>query len=159
MDIEYRFATINDRNTIMFGIIDIMEIEDGTRKFETDEIEKEEWKSIDFGIANNNIYVVENKNTSELIGFIWFTISKKCFFGVDYTPFANNYLWISQVWTKKEYRNNGICSGLYNKLIDHCKSNNIKEIWLDVHNINEKSMKFHKNRGFEPKITLLNLSI
>ena len=72
--IVYRFAKVDDRSKIMFGRVDIMEIEDGTRKFVSPEIEEKEWDLIDFAITNSRIIVAEKINAigKEVIGFIWF---------------------------------------------------------------------------------------
>ena len=159
--IVYRFAKVDDRSKIMFGRVDIMEIEDGTRKFVSPEIEEKEWDLIDFAITNSRIIVAEKINAigKEVIGFIWFIVSNKCPYGIDYTPMPYDYLWVSQVWTQNEYRNNGIGKHLYDEVIKYCKINKISEIWLDVHNINKKSMSFHTKIGFESKISLLKLCV
>jgi len=68
-------------------------------------------------------------------------------------------LWISNVWVKKEYRNKGIGKNMYDTVIEHCKVNNIKEIWLNIFNNNIKSIIFHEKFGFEPKITLYKLLV
>ena len=152
----YRLATTNDRNSIMKGMIDIMEIEE--RVFTSEAHKNREWDAIDNGIKNQAIILAENSNL-KTIGFIWYVISNKCFYGVDYVPYDTNYMWISYIWVDSSYRGQGIAKGLYNNVIAICHINTIKKIWLDVNTKNMKSIMFHESIGFTPQISLYSLNV
>ncbi len=152
----YRLATTNDRNSIMKGMMEIMEIEE--RVFTSEEHKNKEWDAIDNGIKSQAIILAENSNL-KTIGFIWFVITNKCFYGVDYVSYDTNYMWISYIWVDSSFRGQGIAKGLYNNVIAICHINNIKQMWLDVNNKNMKSILFHESIGFAPQISLYSLNV
>ena len=95
----------------------------------------------------------------QVAGFIWFTMTKKCFVGIDNCDFTDSYVYISYVWVNKLIRGKGIAKKLYAKVIEYCKANNIKKVWLDIPLNNKMSMDFHKKIGFEPQTTLYSKCI
>lgn len=94
-----------------------------------------------------------------VIGFIWFTMTKKCFVGIDNCDFTDSYVYISYVWVDKTIRGRGIAKKLYAKVIEYCKANNIKKIWLDIPLNNKQSIDFHEKIGFESQTTLYSKCI
>ena len=95
----------------------------------------------------------------QVAGFIWFTMTKKCFVGIDNCDFMDSYVYISYVWVNKLIRGKGIAKKLYAKVIEYCKTKNIKKIWLDIPLNNNMSIDFHKKIGFEPQTTLYSKCI
>ena len=153
---SYRFATLLDINVIMKGILEILFLEENKTSFFSEEKNQEQYNLICNAIDNNTIIVSENNtnNTNEVIGFIWFTITNKCFYGLDYGNLENNYMFISYIWVIESCRNKGIAIQLYDKVINYAKEKNIKKIWLDIYMSNEKSINFHTKLGFHPQIIL-----
>ena len=155
---SYRFARSTDIDVIMKGILEILFLEENKTSFFSEEKNKEQLNLIREAIDKNAIIVAED-NDSEVIGFIWFNVTHKCFYGLDYGNLENQYMFISYVWVIEAARNKGIASQLYDKVIDVAKVNNIKKIWLDVYMSNEKSIHFHSKLGFQPQITLYSKDI
>ena len=153
----YRFATSTDIDVILKGILEILFLEENKTSFFSEEKNQEQLNLIGNAISENTIIIAENN--SEVIGFIWFNVTHKCFYGLDYGNLENQYMFISYVWVIEAARNKGIASQLYDKVIDVAKVNNIKKIWLDVYMSNEKSIHFHKKLGFQPQITLYSKDI
>lgn len=89
------------------------------------------------------------------VGFLWFSISKKCPYGINYGEYSKKYLWIDFSFVSKKFRKHGIGTALYNESFKIAKRKKICTVVLDVFEINKLSMKFHKKLGFEPKIHLL----
>ena len=89
------------------------------------------------------------------IGFIWFTISNKCPYGVDYGDYEKKYLWINFSFVSKENRNKGIATSLYREVFKVASSKKIYSIALDVFEVNKNSLRFHEKLGFKSKINLM----
>ena len=157
----YRYATALDIDVIMKGILEILFLEENKTNFFSEEKHQEQLHLIDSAIDKNTIIVAENNHNdnNEVIGFIWFHITHKCFYGLDYGKLEKQYMFISYIWVIEEYRNKGIAKQLYDKVIDIAKDKNIKKIWIDIYMSNDKSINFHNNLGFQPQITLYSKDI
>ena len=155
---SYRFATTTDIDVIMKGILEILFLEENKTSFFSEEKKQEQYNLICIAIDNNTILVSENNN-NEVIGFIWFNITNKCFYGLDYGNLENHYMFISYIWVIESCRNKGIALQLYDKIINYVRENNIKKIWLDIYMSNEKSIHFHNKLGFQPQIMLYSKEI
>jgi ribosomal protein S18 acetylase RimI-like enzyme len=156
-DCSYRFATVDDFDRIMKGRLEILFIEEKEKSFITSKIVKDETEKILIGIENNSIIVTEIINT--VVGFIWFNISQKCFYGVDYCNVPNPYAFVSYIWVDEKYRARNIGSTLYENLIEHLKKNNITKIYLDIFLNNPSSINFHTKLGFEPLLSIYSKDI
>ena len=158
---SYRFATLLDIDVIMKGILEILFLEENKTNFFSEEKNQEQYNLIYNAIDKNTIIVSENhtKDNNEVIGFIWFNITNKCFYGLDYGNVENDYMFISYVWVIESCRNKGIAKQLYDKVINFAKEKNIKKIWLDIFMSNEKSINFHTKLGFQPQIMLYSKDI
>ena len=161
----YRIATIVDIDIIMKGILEILFLEENKTYFFSEDKKQEQLNLIYDAINNKTIIVAEkhnsnsNSNNNEVIGFIWFNITNKSFYGLDYGKLESNYMFISYVWVIETSRDKGIATQLYDKVITYAKENNIKKIWLDIYMCNEKSINFHNKLGFQPQITLYSKDI
>ena len=154
-----RFATLLDIDVIMKGILEILFLEENKTSFYSEEKHQEQYHLICNAIDKNTIIVSETNN-NEVIGFIWFTITNKCFYGLDYGDLENQYMFISYIWVIESFRNKGIAKQLYDKVINYAKENTtIKKIWLDIYMSNDKSIDFHKKLGFQPQIMLYSKDI
>jgi ribosomal protein S18 acetylase RimI-like enzyme len=163
---SYRFAIPTDIDIIMKGILEILFLEENKTSFFSEEKHQEQYNLICNAIDKNTIIVSEintntTNNTTEVIGFIWFNITNKSFYGVDYGNVENQYMFISYIWVIESFRNKGIAKQLYDKVIHYAKENmpNIKKIWLDIYMSNEKSIHFHSKLGFHPEIILYSKDI
>ena len=154
---SYRPATIADKDVIMQGILEILFLEENKTSFFSEERKQEEYDLISSAIDKNAIIVAVNNN--EVIGFIWFNITNKCFYGLDYGNLEKHYMFISYIWVIESFRNKGIALQLYDKVINHAKAHNIKKIWLDIYKSNEKSINFHNKLGFQSQITIYSKDI
>jgi ribosomal protein S18 acetylase RimI-like enzyme len=152
----YRFATSLDTDVIMKGILEILFLEENKTSFFSDEQTQEQYDLICNAINEKTIIVSES---DKVVGFIWFNITNKCFYGLDYGNLENQYIFISYIWVMEPFRNNGIATQLYDKVINYAKDNNIKKIWLDIYMSNEKSINFHNKLGFCPQIILYSKDI
>ena len=155
---SYRFATTTDIDVIMKGILEILFLEENKTSFFSEEKKQEQYNLICNAIDKNTILVSENNN-NEVIGFIWFNITNKCFYGLDYGNLENHYMFISYIWVIESFRNKGVALQLYDKIINYARENNIKKIWLDIYMSNEKSIHFHNKLGFQPQIMLYSKEI
>ena len=182
----FRFATEIDNDIIIQGLLEIKRIEERNSEDFSAREEKEQRKLIHDAITNNSIMVVEeflkdnndilrennnehehdneHKNSDDnlkkqVVGFIWFTITKKCFVGINNCDLNNSYIYISYVWINKKCRGQGLAKELYNQVFAYGKENNISKIWLDIHLINTYSETFHKQLGFEPQVVIYSKSI
>ena len=155
---SYRFATTTDIDVIMKGILEILFLEENKTSFFSEEKNQEQYNLICNSIDKNTILVSENNN-NEVIGFIWFNITNKCFYGLDYGNLENHYMFISYIWVIESFRNKGVALQLYDKIINYARENNIKKIWLDIYMSNEKSIHFHNKLGFQPQIMLYSKEI
>ena len=175
---SYRFATSLDIDVIMKGLLEILFLEENKTSFFSEEKKQEQYNLICNAIDKKTIIVSEynanNKNNTnntnntnnannknEVIGFIWFNITNKCFYGLDYGNLENQYMFISYIWVIETFRNKGIAMQLYDKVINYAKENytNIKKIWIDIYMSNEKSINFHNKLGFTPQIMLYSKDI
>jgi ribosomal protein S18 acetylase RimI-like enzyme len=161
---SYRFAKSTDIDVIMKGILEILFLEENKNSFFSEEKHQEQYNLICNAIDKNTIIVSENNtnninNNNEVIGFIWFNITNKSFYGLDYGNLENHYMFISYIWVLESFRNKGIAKQLYDKVIHYAKENNIKKIWLDIYTSNKKSINFHSKLGFHPEITLYSKDI
>lgn len=151
MNYTFQNATFNDLEFILEGVIEINELENEQVNVE---VEKDNIKN---AINKSKILLCLEENIK--VGFIWFSISNKCFIGLDCTPFEENYIWITTIWIKAEFRNKGIAKLLYEQVNIKAKELNIKKIWLDIYNSNNKSIEFHKKLGFIPEFTVFSLNV
>ena len=150
-----RFATLTDIDVIMKGILEILLLEEN----DSDQSNETEQLNLICNAIDKNCIIVSENNNNEVIGFIWFNITNKSFYGFDYENCKNHYMFISYIWVLESYRNNGIATELYDKVIQYAKENNIKKIWVDIFLSNEKSIIFHSKLGFNPQITLYSKDI
>ena len=160
-DIIYlnRFATLLDLDIIMKGILEILFLEENKTSFFSQEKYQEQYNLI-YNAIDKNTIIVSETNNNEVIGFIWFNITNKCFYGLDYGNLENQYMFISYIWVIESFRNKGIAKQLYDKVINYAKEKTtIKKIWLDIYMSNEKSIIFHKKLGFQPQIMLYSKDI
>ena len=147
----FKKSNITDVDFILQGVIDINNIENIPINIE---LEKNCVMN-----AINNSWIIIAENDSDKLGFIWFNITNKYFMGHDYTPFNEDYIWISSIWTKPTHRNKNVASQLYEHVFNKAKELGIKKIWLDIYNSNLKSIDFHIKKGFKPEITLYSLDV
>jgi ribosomal protein S18 acetylase RimI-like enzyme len=157
VSLSYRFATSNDRDVIMKGILEILFLEENKTSFFSAEKHQEQEDLISNAIDKNTIIVAEKNN--EVVGFIWFNVTNKSFYGLDYGNLENHYMFISYIWIIESSRNTGIAMQLYDRVITYAKERHIKKIWLDIYMSNEKSIHFHNKLGFQPQITLYSKDI
>ena len=115
---SYRFATSSDIDVIMKGLLEILFLEENKNSFFSEEKHKEQLNLIEKAIDKNAIIVAENNdNNSKVVGFIWFNVTHKCFYGLDYGNLEEQYMFISYIWVIETARNKGIDSQLYDKVI------------------------------------------
>ena len=130
MDLSYRFARSFDSDIIMKGILEILFLEENKTSFFSAEKKQEQEHLISNAIDKNTIIVAEKNN--EVVGFIWFNITNKSFYGLDYGNMEDHYMFISYIWVIESSRNKGIAMQLYDRVINYAKENTtIKKIWLD----------------------------
>ncbi|KAL0489599.1 aminoglycoside N(6')-acetyltransferase type 1 [Acrasis kona] len=155
MEIETRFARLEDFDFVHTGRKEVFDIEnvDGSYVYN----EEFERNKIEEAIKSNRVLVAASKE--RLVGFIWFVLSSKCSFGVDYDDHSNVYAFIDFVFVSNEFRSCGVGRKLYTQMEIWCKENNIKEIVLDVMECNPKSMLFHEALGYKPFVRLYSKKI
>lgn len=156
MVVSYRFATILDTVVIMKGLLEILYIEEH-KKYFSPEKKKEQLEIINHALNLNSIIVAET--AEEVVGFIWFTITNKSFYGLNYGNLEEPYMFISYIWVLESARGKGIATKLYEIIINNAKKNNIKKVWLDIYSHNKKSIDFHHKLGFTPEIVLFSKNI
>ena len=155
--IIYRFATILDTVVIMKGLLEILFIEEHKKSF-SPEKKQEQLEIINIALNTKSIIVAENAQ-QEVIGFIWFTITNKSFYGLNYGSLEEPYMFISYIWVLESARCKGIARKLYETILTNAKKNNIKKVWLDIYRHNTKSIDFHEKLGFKPEILLFSKNL
>ncbi len=151
--IDIRYAELSDIPFIINGINQIVEIESGDIRLEESLNRTDRDKKAREDIPKKNILVATLRNNP--IGFIWFTISNKCPYGVDYGDYTRKYLWVNFSFVSKENRNQGIATSLYKEVFKIASSKKIYSIALDVFEVNKNSLEFHEKLGFNSKIRLM----
>ena len=151
--IGIRYAEISDIPFIINGIKQIVEIESGDILIEESLIRTDRDKKALDAINKKNILIATMEN--DLIGFIWFTISNKCPYGINYGDYTKEYLWVNFSFVSKENRNKGIATSLYKEVFKIASSKQIHSVALDVFEINKHSLQFHEKLGFKSKIRLM----
>jgi ribosomal protein S18 acetylase RimI-like enzyme len=132
----------------------IMIVEDGLYKEDDSSDDSDSDSKSDSSVSTDSGINMNILKRQVVAGFIWFTMTKKCFVGIDNCDFTDSYVYISYVWVNKLIRGKGIAKKLYAKVIEYCKANNVKKVWLDIPLNNKSSMDFHKKIGFEAQTTL-----
>ncbi len=56
---------------------------------------------------------------------------------------------IKRLYIKKEYRGQGLSYALYEKVIQYCKENKFKKIFVGTHNKLERAIQFYLKKGFQ----------
>ncbi|MBN2121539.1 GNAT family N-acetyltransferase [Candidatus Micrarchaeota archaeon] len=146
-ELSFRIAGEGDFDFVWEGRVDIAKADDYT----IPDVKKDKERALSA--------IREGKLLLALIGgkpvaFAWFSISDKTPFGAGYGPFGRKYAFVDYVYVHPEFRRLGIGKKLYDELGKRCKEEGIKEIILDVLELNERSKEFHKKAGFEPFVTL-----
>lgn len=108
-------------------------------------------------INNNQIRILRiNKKP---IGFVQYKFTRKSLYGFDYGPYKRKYCWIDWWYVTKAYRRKGIGNMLYKEMIKICKKQKIKEIILDVFDVNRNARRFYEKEKFHNSIHILKEKI
>lgn len=97
-------------------------------------------------IKNREILVARDKNRP--VGFIQFVFAKKNPYGLEYGDYRRKYCWIEWMYVKRGYRRKGIGKLLHKNVIAVCKKHKVKEIMLDVFDVNKNARKFYEEEKF-----------
>ena len=89
------------------------------------------------------------KINGETIGFIQFSFSKQSPYGLDYGKWKREFCWIENMAVNKKFRKKGIGKKLIQDIEKLCKKRGIKEILLDVFEINKNAREFYAKLGFK----------
>ena len=83
-----------------------------------------------------------------------FEVSRKTPFGVDYGPWSERFAWVSWSFVDAPRRGKGVGKALYAEFERECRRRGIKEVMLDVFEVNAKSRAFHEKLGFAPLLSI-----
>lgn len=86
-------------------------------------------------LKNENSYYIVAKINNKIVGFAGIKIV------LDEADIMN-------IVTKKDLRNNGIGSIIFNKIIDYAKTNSIKKLTLEVNEKNLSAIHLYEKFGF-----------
>lgn len=150
---KIRFATKKDIPFIVKGIQEICRIEK-----ENPDKKENIIKITKKALRKKEIKVAVDKNNKP-IGFIQFKFTNKTPYGIEYGNYERKYCWIDWMYTSEKYRGKGIGSILHKDILPICKKAKIKEIILDVFQVNPKAKKFYEKEGFREYIYLLKEKI
>ncbi len=150
---KIRYAKPADLKFIVNGMREIVSIEEDSVWIEKFLVRSDREKKARRAISEKNIFVATAGGKP--IGFIWFSISKKCPYGLSYGNYTKKFVWINFSYVSKKFRSRGIGKKLYKEVFKLAARKKIRTVVLDVFTINKRSLKFHKRLGFRPKIHLL----
>lgn len=102
-------------------------------------------------------YIVLAKDNDEIVGYVYSNISSKEVYSNEFATFfdlssVNNdeVGCLSQFYIKKDYRNIGIGSVLFEKSMEWLNSfESISDLFIFVSNGNDNALKFYQNKGFK----------
>jgi GNAT superfamily N-acetyltransferase len=97
-------------------------------------------------IKGEEILVARDK--AKIVGFIQFVFAKKNPYGLDYGNYNKKYCWIEWMYVRRGYRRKGIGKRLQENVIAVCKKHKVKEIMLDVFDVNKNARKFYEEEKF-----------
>jgi len=146
-DINLEHASYANINFIIRGIKEICKIE----QQEPEKI-KILVKNTKRAIKNKRIRII--KKDGMIRGFVQFTFSSKEPYGLDYGK-RKRYCWVEWMYIAKSYRRKGFGRQLHKDLMKICNKNNVKEIMLDVFEVNENARNFYQKEKFKDFIHIL----
>lgn len=109
-------------------------------------------------INKKRVVIAENES-GEAAGFVSFEFSWEPPFGVDYGKWYNEYAWVSWSFVEKRFRGKGAGRALYAQVEKLCRKRGVKEVLLDVFEVNAASKKFHRKLGFAPLLSIYSKKI
>ncbi|MBW3003401.1 GNAT family N-acetyltransferase [Candidatus Woesearchaeota archaeon] len=146
--INVAFAKVKDVPFILRGTKEICTIEK-----QKPELENKQLKLIRSAIQNKEIRVASADGKA--VGFVQFKFTKKNPYGINYGNYERKFCWIEWMYVLNEWRRKGIATLLHKDVISLCKKNNVKEIMLDVFQVNSVARKFYRREGFSEFIRIL----
>jgi len=150
--IKIRNATSKDLNFIYGGTIDICKIEKQTPEKKSFTI-----KQLKLAIKNKKIRIAYL--SEKPIGFVQFTFSNKSPYGLKYGRWKRKFCWIEWMYVSKGNRLQGIGKLLKKDLEKIVKRKKIKEIMLDVFEINKNAKKFYLKNEFKDIIHIMTTNL
>ncbi len=127
-------------------------------------IEKEPYKDKK-NVTKNIIKSIKNKEiiiadlNDKPVAFLQFNFSKKCPYGLNYSNWKNKFGWIEWLYVEKKQQHKKIGTLLQKEFEKECKKRKIKEILLDVYEVNQNARKFYQKNGYKEKIIILSKKI
>jgi GNAT superfamily N-acetyltransferase len=109
-------------------------------------------------IRKKKTIIAENE-AGERAGFISYEFSRAPPFGVDYGDWYNEYAWVSWSYVDKKWRKKGVGRALYAAVEKIARERGIKEVMLDVFEVNARSRAFHRKLGFSPLLSIYSKKI
>jgi len=107
-------------------------------------------------IRNKKIRIAKTNNKT--LGFVQFTFSSKEPYGLSYGK-RKEFCWLEWMYILEPYQRRGVGHLLHNDIKRICRKNKIKEIILDVFEINEIAKNFYKKEKFNYFIHILREKI
>jgi len=151
--IKIRYAKNPDLEFMLNGFKEIERIETGDVWIEKFLKRSDRPQKIRKAIRRKNILVATLGKKP--VGIIWFTISNKVPYGVNYGIYTKKYMWIDFSFVSRKFRKRGIGTMLYKEAFKIAARKKIRTVFVDVFSANRNSVQFHEKIGFKPKIYLL----
>jgi len=140
-------ATAEELPFIIKGVKEICKIE--KQKSEDSALLR---KTIRKAIEEKKIIVA--KVDDSLVGFLQFAFSNKEPYGLDYGK-RRKFCWIEWMYVARPFRKKEIGHSMHKELIKLCKAKGIKEIMVDVFEVNKKARAFYEREAFSNFIHIL----
>jgi GNAT superfamily N-acetyltransferase len=148
---KIRFAKTSDFDFVLRGMREI------DLKIEKRELTKEKIvqrrKAALSDVKRKRTLVAEDERGNRL-GFLTFAFSRKTPFGLNYGPWEREFAWVAWSYVAPRFRGRGVGRALYAEVERICRKRGVKEILLDVFEVNARSRSFHKKLGFIPLLSI-----
>ncbi len=151
LKLRFRYAKPSDLDFVVRGMNEVEFVIEKVKPTKKKAVERR--KQAATAIKNRKITIAEDE-AGERVGFAWLETSGKTPFGVNYGKWNNEYAWVSWSFVGARWRGKGVGRALYAALEKIARKRGIREIMLDVFEVNTKSKKFHAKLGFKPLLTI-----
>ena len=105
---------------------------------------------------NTNLFVVENTDNNELIGYSILQIMTTRNLNI---LIPLKFVYVDDFCIKSTYQKRGIDKMLFTHIVDYAKSNEASSIQLNVWDFNENAIKFYESLGMSTRNRRMELNI
>ena len=109
-------------------------------------------QKIQEGLAKKEVILAYEGD--EPAAFLWFSLTKKVPFGVNYGEKKERFCWINWAYSKRNLRKKGYGSSLFEELEKICMENGVRRILLDSFACNHDAQRFIEHLNYQPLVVI-----